>query len=150
MKKLLFISTVVAVGFSSCKKEDMSDYVKKDEINTVDTNPKIENIDKTITPYEWSFDNISNSWEYSHYHSPIGDGVLIGFVMSTQGKQALPYYDANTRITIGLIDQTYSDEIKVTYYNGSSTLDRPTYDKYVYLKIIPSSQINPNIDLTDF
>jgi len=131
---------------SSCKKEDMSEYAKKEDVqNTV-----IENIDITIKSYEWTWNNLYNTWEYTRSHGFINDGVLVGYVMNGQGKQALPFYDANTGITYGLVDATFDNKIMITYYDGTSSLSSPSSDVYVYLKIIPSSQMKPNIDYTDF
>ncbi len=124
--------------FISCSK-----YVKKEDI-------KIENIDLTITPNDWVWNAAYNSWEYNVSHSYIDQGVLFGYVMNGQGMQALPFYTYDDNITIGLVDQTFNDKIIITYSDGTSTLERPTYDEYVYLKIIPSSMIKPNVNMKDF
>jgi len=124
--------------FISCGK-----YVKKEDI-------QIENIELTITPNNWVWNSTYNSWEYSVSHSFIDKGVLFGYVMNGQGMQALPFYTYDDNITIGLVDQTFNDKIVITYSDGTSTLTRPTYDEYVYLKIIPSSMVKPNVNMKDF
>jgi len=124
---LLFVG---AISLSSCKK-----YAKKEDVkNTV-----IENLDITIQPYQWTWNSSYNSWEYSHSHEFINDGVLVGYVMNGQGKQALPFYDANTGVTYGLVDATFNNKIIVTYYDGTSFLTAPAYEEYVYLR-----EINPD------
>ena len=69
-----------------------------------------------------------------------------------QGKQALPYYDAQTGVQFGLIDYTFgtTGNIIISYYDGSTTLQKPSSSTYVYLKIIPSTQIKPNVDHTNY
>lgn len=146
--KLLTLGLMIAgtTLLSSCKKEDMSEYAKKEDVkNTV-----IENVDLTIQSYQWTWNSFYKSWEYSHPHSYIYDGVLVGYVMNGQGKQALPFYNANTGVTYGLVDATFDNKILVTYYDGTTSLAKPTNETYVYLKIIPSSQMKPNVDYTDF
>ena len=137
---LLLIGMTALVG---CQKEDMSKYVKKEDV-------KIENISLTIKPYEWTWNAVYKSWQYTLTHESISNDALVGYVMKGQGKQALPYYDANTGVTYGLVDYTILDRILVTYYDGTNSLSAPSSDTYVYLKIIPSSQMKPNVDYTDF
>ncbi|MCO5269474.1 MAG: hypothetical protein M9897_11350 [Brumimicrobium sp.] len=148
---LLFIGITALV---SCKKEDMSKYVTKDELSQgqVSSDPKIENIDLTIKPYEWTWNSLYKCWEYKYPHSSIYQGVLVGYVMNGQGKQFMPYYDAQTGVTYGLADETFSGNIRITYYDGTTSLQKPSYDKYVYLKIIPSAGLktHPNLDLTNY
>lgn len=143
---ILTIGLLITGATSSCKKEDMSQYAKKEDVkNTI-----IENLDITIQPYQWTWNSSYNSWEYSYSHEFINDGVLVGYTINGQGKQALPFYDANTGVTYGLVDATFNNQILVTYYDGTSSLTAPTYEKYVYLKVIPSSQMKENVDYTDF
>lgn len=146
---LLFLGITTLIG---CKKEDMSQYVKKSDLESVTTeaNPKIENIDLTIKSYQWTWNSTYNCWEYKYGHSSINNGVLVGYVMNGQGKQFLPYYNAQSGVTYGLADETFGGNIRVTYYNGTTSLAAPTSDVFVYLKVIPSSQIKPNVDLTNY
>lgn len=140
MKNLLFATVVAFLALTSCKKEE---YVKKEDLK------KIESIDLTIESSQWQWNSLYKSWEYSYSHSFINDGVLVGYVMTGQGKQALPYYDASNGVTTGLMDNTYDGKIVVTYYDGSTTLQKPSGQKYVYLKVIPSSQMKPNVDYSN-
>jgi hypothetical protein len=135
-----------AVAMTGCKKEDMSQYAKKEEIKQT----TIKNIDLTITPNQWIWNAAYKSWEFSYPHGYIGNGVLVGYVMGGQGMQSLPYYDANSGVIYGLADRTYLDEIKITYYDGTSSLAKPSYDKHVYLKIIPSALRKAHVDYSDF
>lgn len=149
---ILFIGMTTLMG---CKKEDMSKYVTKDELSQgqVSSSPKIENISLTIKSYEWTWNSIYNRWEYKYSHSFINNGVLVGYVLDG-GEQFLPYYDANTGNTWGLIDYTFGSpsSIIVTYYDGTTSLQKPSSDTYVYLKVIPSSGLktHPNLDFTNY
>ena len=153
MKKMLFIAVIALVSLASCKKEDMSKYVKKTDLEQGSTaaNPKIENIDLTIEPYQWQWDSSAKSWVFSVSHGFINEGVLVGYVMKGGlGKQSLPYYDPNVEAFFGLADMTFSDKINVTYYDGSNSIARPAYSTFVYLKIIPSAQIKENVDYSNY
>jgi hypothetical protein len=160
MKNAKFTTMLLIAGiaiFTSCKKEDMSQYTTKsdlanvatkDDLNNVNTNPTIENTSITIHSYDWTWNSFYKQWEYKYPHSSIGNDALIGFVMSGNGKEALPYYKSSLGVTYGLTDYTFGSPgyIIITYYDGSSTLAQPIGDSFVYLKIIPSSEYKPNID----
>lgn len=129
-------------ALSSCSK-----YVKKEDLKEVE---KVEVIDLTISPYDWVWNSTYNCWEYNHYHEFINNDVLVGFIMTGQGKQALPFLNGDDGTVFSIIDESFSNKIKITYYDGSSNLSRPQYDKFVYLRIIPSNMVKPNIELTNY
>jgi len=142
MKKVLFILlAVVSVTVSSCSK-----YAKKDDIKVL----MIENLDLTISPNDWTWNSTYDQWEYKISHSYLNNDALVGFVMSGNGKEALPYFNMFDGTIVGLTDVSFSGYLMVTYYDGNSDLPRPSSDKYVYLKIIPSGLKKPNVNYTDF
>ncbi|HTH31358.1 MAG TPA: hypothetical protein VL946_08405 [Lacibacter sp.] len=148
MKKLIYLTLsafLLSIG-SACKKEDMSKYATQDDLS----NNKIENISLTIRPTDWTWNALLDQWEYAYPHSYIGNGAVLGFYQGINGKEAMPYYDAQSGVTFGLTDDSVSGSIYITYYNGSESLAAPTTNQYVYLKIIPSQLKKPNIDHADF
>lgn len=129
--KLLVGVGIVIGSFTSCKKEDMSQYVKKSEL------PSTETKSITINSYDWTWNSLYNRWEYAISHSYLNDKLLTGFVMSG-GDQLMPYYDGDNGVTYGLVDYTFDSNnprIIVTYYSGSSTLARPSSSTYLTIKI---------------
>jgi hypothetical protein len=145
--KLLSIGLILAGGLvlASCKKEDMSQYAKKEEVKKA----TIENIDLTITPNQWTWNATYNSWEFSYSH--IDKGALVGYVLTGQGLHVLPHYDANTGVTYGLMDNTaWEGTIVITYYDGTDDLAKPSSNEYVDLKIIPSALRKAHVDYSDF
>ena len=162
MKKVKYlIFSLLFIGLatlSACKKEDMSNYVTKDELNTkvsseinnVETAPKVEKIDLTIKPYQWTWNTLYKCWEYNYAHSSIHSDVLVGFVMNGQGKQALPYLSSINGTTYGLVDESFSGTFRITYYDGTTSLQKPNGDVFIYLRIIPSSGLKPNVDLSNY
>lgn len=148
--KTFFITILAAVAFVSCKKEDMSKYATKEDLNNITSEPTttqlIESIDLEVYSWEWEWNSLYNQWEYTLQHDFIGDGVLVGYLMTAGGKNALPYYNALTGVTFGLVDATFSDEILITSYDGSSNLSAPTSTMYFYLKIIPASLVKSGVN----
>jgi len=124
--------------FISCGK-----YVKKEDI-------QIENIELTITPNDWVWNSTYNSWEYTTNHSSVDKGVIIGYLETPQGNQLLPYYTYDDNVTVGLVDKTSDNKIIITYSDGTSTLEKPSTNLKVIVKIIPSSMVKPNVNLKDF
>ena len=128
--KLLVGVGIVVGSLTSCKKEDMSQYVKKSE-NTTETKSI------TINNYDWTWNSLYNRWEFAISHSYLYDKFITGFVMSG-GDQLMPYYDADSGVTYGLVDYTFDSNnprIIVTYYSGSSTLARPSSTEFIEIKI---------------
>jgi hypothetical protein len=132
--KLLVGVGIVVGSLTSCKKEDMSQYVKKSELPATTTT---ETKSITINTYDWTWNSLYNRWEYAISHSYLYDKFITGFVMSG-GDQLMPYYDADSGVTYGLVDYTFDSNnprIIVTYYSGSSTLARPSSTEFIEIKI---------------
>lgn len=129
MIKIGVILITLLVGFNSCKKEDMSEYLKKEDIT-------IENLNFTIQPSQWSWNSNSQKWEYSITHGFINSGILSGYVQGPYGKEELPYYDANAGVTYSIVDNTAQNQILITYYDGTTSIQHPSYEEFVYLTIL--------------
>lgn len=162
MKKSITIilgAAVLMASFSACKKEGPVGPQGEQGVQGA-TGPQgpqgnanvIENIDLTITPSSWVWNSLYKTWQYSLSHAFTYNDALVGYVINGQGLQMLPFYDAQSNVTTGLVDNTASGSIIVTYYNGSTSLQRPSSNKYVYLKIIPSAMVvaHPNVNYKDY
>ena len=138
--KLLVGVGMVVGSLTSCKKEDMSQYVKKSDLPSPATPTApitTETKAITINSYDWTWNSLYNRWEFAISHSYLYDKFITGFVMSG-GNQLMPYYDADSGVTYGLVDYTFDSNnprIIVTYYSGSSTLARPSSSTYLTIKI---------------
>ncbi len=136
--KLLVGVGMVVGSLTSCKKEDMSQYVKKSDLPSPSTPSTTETKTITINSYDWTWNSLYNRWEYGISHSYLdGSKVMSGFIMSG-GFQLMPYYDANNSVTYGLVDNTFDSNnprIIVTYYTGSSTLAKPSSSTYIEFTI---------------
>ena len=123
---------MVVVSLTSCKKEDMSQYVKKSDLPTATETKSI-----TINSYDWTWNSLYNRWEFGFSHSYLYDKFITGFLISG-GYQLMPYYDADSGVTYGLVDYTFDSNnprIIVTYYSGSSTLAKPSNTAFITIKI---------------
>lgn len=151
MKKLLYVLLAVTL-FTACKKDEYQekgDYVESGESVT-------QTSDITIESWEWTYDDLYERHYVKHYVDFGPDDMVMMYVFSGSGKQAMPYYNC---VSSGAwCDQYdfatvfYDGYIEIQYTNFNSIEDGPTDDKYFDLVIIPSTLIkeNPNVDFKNY
>ncbi len=151
MKKTIIFGMLsfAMLAFNSCKKDDDNSYVK----TGTNTNT-IQNTAITVHSSDWVWDNIYNQWYVKYYTTTNSQSAIYGYVMSGNGKEAMPYYDQVNGTTMSFAGNLFSSPsyILFEYYNLSTTLARPTSDQYFYLVAIPPAMIaeHPNVNMENY
>jgi hypothetical protein len=156
MKKT--ITTVIAglvltlgLTFTSCKKAEKGD-TGPAGTNGTNGNANIENFAITIRPGDWIYSSTYSEWHYNYYISKNSQSAVLGYIMSGNGKQALPYVStpSNCRYTMATDLFQTTPYIQFQFTNFTVATTAPTYDQYLYLVIIPPAFVKPNVDIKDY
>lgn len=155
MKKTIKFSLtlILALSLFSCKKNQNNDV---DNYVTSGT-ALIKNYDLTISPWQWSYDNLYDRHYYRFYNSSYSSQDLVyGYIMSGSGKQAIPYYtcvESNAWCEqFDLANTLFSGYIELQYTNYVNRTTAPSSDKYFYIVIVPSTikTANSHVDWTNY
>ena len=89
--------------FTGCKKEpgpkgDKGDTGAQGPSGT----PTIQNISITVQPINWTYSSLYQQWYYNYPCTSNSQSAVLGYIMSGNGKQVLPYVDTpgNCRYTM--------------------------------------------------
>ena len=117
-------------------------------------NANVKNYDLTIKPGDWKYNASYQEWYYDYPCSANSQSAVLGYVMSGNGKQSLPYVFTlgNCRYTMATNLFTSSPYIEFQFTNFTSATTAPTSDEFFYLVIIPPAmkKAHPNTDWNNY
>lgn len=122
--------------------------------NGEDGAANVENIDITVTPSQWTYDDLYEVWYYRYNTDKNSNSLVYGYVMSGSGKQAMPYHaktsysDEEYTFATNLFDSP--SYIELQYVNLESSTTKPTSDVNFYLIIVPPTGSKANVDYSDY
>jgi hypothetical protein len=106
-------------------------------------NANVTDTSFTIHPADWTWNAMYKQWVFNYYPPTTtnSQALVYGFVMSGNGKEALPYYNQIDLTTMSFATNLFMSPpyVIVEYYNGTTTLTAPTNDEYMYFYIVPPS-----------
>lgn len=138
MKAIMLFSLLSLVVFTNCKKEEPVG------------NGDIINYSFTVSPYQWSYDDLYDRYYHPFYTTESTNSAVLGYVMSGSGEQVLPYVECNdwdcsvTSMATNLFRAV--PYIEFQYQDQTDFAKRPTDDVYFYLVIIPPAMKKSNVD----
>lgn len=151
MKKILsnyLTIALLAVYILGCKGKD-----GKDGVPGPAGNANVKNYSITVKPSDWKYDNSYEQWYYDYNVTDVNfQSAVYGYVMSGNGKQAMPYINQSTGNIITFADNLFytNPYVQFQYVNLESESIRPANDQYLYLVIIPSSLRTANINYKNY
>lgn len=154
MKNLLLFAMAATMLFAGCAKDGETG--PKGDTGAAGTNgvANIQTDDFTIHPNEWSYNGTYQQWYNKHYITASYGTVVLAYVMSGNGKQALPYSEYITNTRVQFADNLFQNPsyIEFQFLNYNSLSTAPTSDKYIYLVLIPPARLaeHPGLDVTNY
>jgi len=164
----LVVFCVVLALFASCAKDgetgpkgDKGDTGASGAAGTNGTNgtngvANVQQIDLTIHPNNWTYSSLYSEWHYDYHPSPdpAYGTVVLNYIMSGNGKQVMPFVDTFNNCRYTFADNLFWSPpyIQYQFTNFTTANVAPTYDKYVYLVLIPPARMaeHPNLDVSDY
>jgi len=155
--KLLLLLLMIAFTFSTCKKGDTGPQGPQGAQGTAG-NANIQNYSITVSPSQWTYDNVYEIWYYRYSNSSNMNSAVLAYVISGNGEQAMPYYACPTS---GAWCEQYDfatylfgspPYIEFQYTNYLSRTTHPNYDTNFYLVIMPPAlhDTNPNVNWSNY
>lgn len=147
--------TMVLAGLvltlSSCKKAEKGE---TGPVGPAGTNgaANIKNYSITIHPSDWVYNNTYSEWQYNYYLSENSQSAVLGYIMSGNGKQALPYVNTplNCRYTFATDLFQTLPYIQFQFTNFATTTTAPTSDQYLYLVVIPPAMVKQGVNVKNY
>lgn len=117
-------------------------------------NANVQNYNITIHPNDWVYDNNYNEWHYNYYITANMNSAVLGYIMSGNGEQPLPYVytNGNCRYTMATNLFKTPPYVQFQFTNFTTATVAPTYDQYLYLVIMPPAKIksHPNVNYSNY
>lgn len=160
--KIMIAVLSMAMAFTNCKKDagPKGDKGEKGEAgingtdgtNGANGNANVKNYSITIHPSDWSYNSTYSQWQYNYYISENFNSAVIAYVMSGNGKQAIPYYEPVSNCQFDMANNLFASSpyIKFQYINFASTTTAPSNDQYMYLVVIPPAMIKPGVNVKNY
>lgn len=151
--KILLFAAFLTLLISSCKKKD---YQPAGNYVTAGTNVNtIVHEDFEVYSWDWNYNSLYKEYYYRRYTSQPYGTVVLCYVLSGKGKQAMPYLESYpTAIQYNFADNLFDNPayIELQYTNISSPTTAPTSNEYFYLVFLPpgSREANPSLDFTNY
>ena len=150
-----FLTFSVALAFAaltlvSCKK-DPGPAGPKGDTGAAGANgvANIKNYSVLIRPSDWVWDATYKQWAFDY---PVtGDyynAAVMSYVISGNGSEAMPYQNQldGSITSFSTFFFIATPKVVFKYYNGTTTLARPTVDKSIRLVIIPPTMVKTGAD----
>jgi hypothetical protein len=147
--KFLSILTTMAVTFYSCSKGDTG-ATGPQGLAGANGVANISTTSITISPAQWSYNSLYYQWQYNFYTAIAYNSAVVGYVVSGNGDQVLPYETSGIgdAIIYSMADNWFQSTpyVQFQYTDYTSPTTTASYDTYFYLVIIPPSIIkqHPN------
>lgn len=145
---------ITGLTLASCKK-DPGPAGPKGDTGAAGANgvANIKNYDVLIKPSDWVWDATYKQWAFDY---PVtGDyynAAVMAYVISGNGSEVMPYQNQidGSITTFSTLFFVATPKIMFKYYNGTTTLARPTVDKSIKLVIIPPAMIKTGVDVKSY
>lgn len=145
---------IIALTLISCKK-DPGPAGPKGDTGAAGANgaANIKNYSVLIRPSDWVWDATYKQWAFDY---PVtGDyynAAVMAYVISGNGSEVMPYQNQidGSITTFSTLFFVATPKIMFKYYNGTTTLARPTVDKSIKLVIIPPAMIKTGVDVKTY
>jgi hypothetical protein len=147
------IVVVSVVTLNSCSKPEKGETGPQGS-QGAPGNANVINHDITVHPSDWTYSNTYHHWYYKYYTNENNQSAVLGYVMSGNGKQAIPYYETTSGQQYDLANNLYASvpyiEFQYTNFNANTTA--PTSDKYFYLVTMPPAMMvaHPNTNWKNY
>lgn len=147
MKQVLIrTSLLISLVLFSCKKDDPK-YLEPGA-------PVVQNYDITVYPSQWSYNSLYEQHFFQHFMSVDPNSAIYGYVMSSNGKQAIPYYSCTSFWCeqFDIANTLYSGYVEFQFTNYNVRTEPPTGEKYFYLVVVPPTLLskNPNVNWENY
>ncbi len=147
----VIIMVAVIFSLTNCTKEGPAGPAGTDGTNGA---VNIENFDFTVASYQWVYDDLYDIWYYRYNVEKNSSSLVYGYVMSGNGKQAMPYHEKTSYSDIEYTFATHlfgsPTYIELQYANFENPTTVPIGDTYFSLIIIPPSENKAHIDYSDY
>ena len=149
----VFAAIFIACGlmFTSCKKGDTG---PKGDTGSAGTNgaANIQNYQVSVNSTDWSWDALYKEWYYNYPSTASSQSAIMAYVISGNGEEVLPYYSQIYGTTTSFSSYLFSSPSKIMfkYYDGTTTLARPSTSMSIRLVIIPPAMIKPNVNVKNY
>jgi hypothetical protein len=142
MKKILLVLTIIlSIVITGCQQNSTSA-------------GQVQNYDITISPGQWIYSSLYERHYYKYYSSIPSDALVVTYVMSASGKQAIPYYSCPTWecIQFDMANSLFEGYLEFEFTNYSSRTTGPNSDQYFYIVAVPHGKIGEynDVDFTNF
>ncbi len=158
MKRInLFFMVLLGLSLiiTSCTKE-IPGPAGADGTDGTDGVANIENLNIIVSPSQWTYDNLYDIWYYKYNIEADNNSLVYGYVMSGNGKQALPYltltdYKSEQYSFATSLFETPAS-IELQYSNLEDFSVKPTNDVSFYFIIVPPVSVadESNVNYSDY
>jgi len=151
-KALAALILLGTITLTSCKKDEVQGPKGDTGAAGADGAANIQNYNITINPADWSWYSLYKEWNYPYYVDASSNSAIMAYSISGDGEEVLPYLSQIYGTTLSFSSYLFSSSSRILfkYYNGTTTLARPTGSYYIRLVIIPPAMIKPGVDLTNY
>lgn len=145
--------TIAVLAFTSCKK-DPGPAGPKGDTGAAGANgaANIKNYSVLIKPSDWAWDATYRQWAFDYPVTAGYNDAVMAYVISGNGSEVMPYQSQLDGSTTSFSTFFFiaTPRIVFKYYNGTTTLARPTADKSIKLVVIPPAMIKAGTELTTY
>lgn len=144
---------VTALTFTSCKK-DPGPAGPKGDTGAAGANgvANIKNYNVLIKPADWLWSSTYKQWYFDYAVTAGYNDAVMAYVISGNGSEVMPYQNQidGSITTFSTLFFIATPKITFKYYDGTTTLVRPTADKSIKLVIIPPAMIKTGVDASTY
>ena len=147
---LTFSITLVTVALSlgSCKK-DPGPTGPKGDPGAAGTNgaANIKTYAVLIKPSDWLWDATYKQWYMDYPVTTDYNSAVMAYVISGNGHEVMPYQNQvdGSITSFSTFFFVATPKIVFKYYNGTTTLARPTIDRSIKLVLIPPAMVKTSL-----
>ncbi len=144
---------MTAITCTSCKK-DPGPAGPKGDTGAAGVNgaANIKNYAVLIKPSDWVWDATYKQWAFDYPITAGYNDAVMAYVISGNGSEVMPYQNQidGSITTFSTLFFIATPRITFKYYNGTTTLARPTVDKSIKLVVIPPAVIKTGVDVKTY
>lgn len=147
------VLALAAITCTSCKK-DPGPAGPKGDTGAAGANgaANIKYYAVLIKPSDWVWDATYKQWAFDYPMSADNSAAVMAYVISGNGSEVMPYQNQidGSVTTFSTLFFIATPKIIFKYYNGTTSLARPTIDKSIKLVIIPPAMVKPGVDVNSY
>jgi hypothetical protein len=115
-------------------------------------NANVKNFNITIGTNDWTWDNLYKEWYYNYNVSESSQSAIYAYTISGNGEEVMPYYSQIYLTTTSFSSYLFNSTpyIMFKYYNGTTSLAKPSISTFVRLVIIPPAMMKPNVNYHNY